>query len=231
MQDALKHSLARLELGLQPAQLDTLCAFGAGLLEKNQVMNLTAITEPDAVATLHFLDCLSLRDAVDLSGASVIDVGCGAGFPGVPLKIVVPSIRLTLLDSLNKRIVWLRDEILPAVGLEAECICDRAEEAVRTRREQFDFAVSRAVARLDILAELCLPFVRVGGAFVAMKGAMTQQEVTLAQRAISILGGQVEQIYTYPVADAVHSAVIVRKHRPTPARYPRRYAKIKQQPL
>lgn len=231
MQAELKASLSQLNLSLSPAQLDTLAAFGAGLLEKNRVMNLTAITDPDAVAQLHFLDCLRLRDAADFSSASVIDIGCGAGFPGVPLKIAEPSMRLTLLDSLNKRVVWLRDEILPAIGVEAECISGRAEEAVACRREQFDFAVSRAVARLNLLAELCLPYVRVGGAFIAMKGALVRQEVEEAAHAVSVLGGRLERIFDYPVADAVHSAVIVRKCRPTPARYPRRFAKIKQQPL
>ena len=137
--------------GLSPEQIDTLCAFGQALIEKNKVMNLTAITEPQAVAELHFLDCIALLRAEDFSGKRVIDIGCGAGFPGVPLKIAEPSIELTLLDSLAKRMTWLR-EILPQLGVEAEVVTARAEEFVQTRREQYDIATSRAVARLNILA-------------------------------------------------------------------------------
>ena len=154
--------------GLSPEQIDTLCAFGQALIEKNKVMNLTAITEPQAVAELHFLDCIALLQAEDFSGKRVIDIGCGAGFPGVPLKIAEPSIELTLLDSLAKRMTWLR-EILPQLGVEAEVVTARAEEFVRTCREQYDIATSRAVARLNILAELCLPYVKVGGAVLAME--------------------------------------------------------------
>ena len=162
--------------GLAPEQIDTLCAFGQALIEKNKVMNLTAITEPQAVAELHFLDCIALLQAEDFSGKRVIDVGCGAGFPGVPLKIAEPSIRLTLLDSLAKRMTWLR-EILPQLGVEAEVVTARAEEFVQTRREQYDIATSRAVARLNILSELCLPYVKVGGAFLATRSARTAAAV------------------------------------------------------
>ena len=132
--------------GLSPEQIDTLCAFGQALIEKNKVMNLTAITEPQAVAELHFLDCIALLQAEDFSGKCVIDIGCGAGFPGVPLKIAEPSIELTLLDSLAKRMTWLR-EILPQLGVEAEVVTARAEDYVQTCREQYDIATSRAVAR------------------------------------------------------------------------------------
>ena len=209
---------------------DTLCAFGAALLEKNRVMNLTAITEPAAVAQLHFLDSLALLDAAPLAGRSVIDVGCGAGFPGVPLVIAEPSIRLTLLDSLAKRMNWLA-EVLPELGVQAEIVTARAEEYAAQRRERYDFAVSRAVARLNVLAELCLPFVRVGGQFLAMKGALAQEEVDEARRAIRILGGQVKKIYEYPVADTTHRVVVIQKIAPTPKQYPRAFAKIKKSPL
>lgn len=231
MRTALSTYFNTQTIPLSPAQLDQLAAFGAGLVEKNQVMNLTAITEPSAVAKLHFYDCISLTKAVDFSGKRVIDIGCGAGFPGVPLKIAVPSMDLTLLDSLNKRINWLQTEILPAIGMEATCLSGRAEELVKSRREQYDIATSRAVARLNLLLELCMPYVKVGGLFVAMKGAQTGQELEEAARAIGILGGRLERIFTYPVGEAVHSAVLVRKIRPTPMAYPRRFAKIKQQPL
>ena len=209
---------------------DTLCAFGAALLEKNRVMNLTAITEPAAVAQLHFLDSLALLDAAPLAGRSVIDVGCGAGFPGVPLKIAESSIRLTLLDSLAKRMNWLA-QTLPALGVQAEIVTARAEEYAAQRREQYDFAVSRAVARLNVLAELCLPFVRVGGQFLAMKGALAQEEVDEASRAIRTLGGQVKKIYEYPVADTTHRVVVIQKIALTPKQYPRAFAKIKKSPL
>ena len=212
--------------GLSPEQIDTLCAFGQALIEKNKVMNLTAITEPQAVAELHFLDCIALLRAEDFSGKRVIDIGCGAGFPGVPLKIAEPSIELTLLDSLAKRMTWLR-EILPQLGVEAEVVTARAEEFVQTRREQYDIATSRAVARLNILAELCLPYVKVGGAFLALAG----EEMEEAKRAVALLGGMIEQVYEYPIQDALHKAVVIRKIRPTPTKYPRAFAKIKKSPL
>ncbi|MCQ2419719.1 MAG: 16S rRNA (guanine(527)-N(7))-methyltransferase RsmG [Clostridia bacterium] len=216
--------------GLSPAQIETLCAFGTALIEKNKVMNLTAITEPTAVAELHFVDCICLLQAEPFAGKRVIDVGCGAGFPGVPLKIAEPTVELTLLDSLGKRMNWLA-EILPQLGIDAQTVTGRAEEFVQTCREQYDIATSRAVARLNILAELCLPYVKVGGAFLAMKGALTEEEVAEAKHAITQLGGCVERIFEYPVADAVHRAVVIRKEKPTPKQYPRSFAKIKKQPL
>ena len=215
---------------LSPAQIDTFCAFGQALIEKNRVMNLTAITEPQAVAELHFLDCIALLGAADFKNRRVIDVGCGAGFPGVPLKIAEPSIDLTLLDSLGKRMTWLR-ETLPGLGVEANVVTARAEEYVRDCREQYDIAVSRAVARLNILAELCLPYVKTGGYFLAMKGAMADEEMDEARRGIAQLGGRIVRVYEYPVADAVHRVVVTQKVRPTPPQYPRAFAKIKKSPL
>ena len=230
MKQTLLAGLPAYSLSLSDVQLDTLCRFGEMLIEKNKVMNLTAITEPQAVAQLHFLDCMALLGAADFKDKRVIDVGCGAGFPGVPLKIAEPSIRLTLLDSLAKRMNWLA-ELLPELGVEAEIVTARAEEHVASCREQYDIATSRAVARLNILAELCLPYVRVGGKFLSMKGALAQEEVDEAKRGIEALGGRVAGIYEYPVADTVHRAVIVEKVRPTPKQYPRAFAKIKKAPL
>jgi len=230
MRETLLAGLPALGVTLSGAQADTLCAFGEALLEKNKVMNLTAITDPKAVAELHFLDCLALLTVTDFPGKRVIDVGCGAGFPGVPLKIAEPSLRLTLLDSLAKRMDWLAGTIT-ALGVEAECVTARAEEYAADRREIYDIATSRAVARLNLLAELCLPFVKVGGVFLAMKGAGAKTEAGEAATAIRTLGGRVERIAEYPAGGAVHRVVVVRKERPTPAAYPRRYAKIKQQPL
>ncbi len=232
MKQALASGLPQLERKLTDAQLDTFCAFGSALVEKNQVMNLTAITEPEQVARLHFLDCIALLGAANFYGKSVIDVGCGAGFPGVPLKIAEPSIDLTLLDSLKKRMDWL-ESTLPELGIEAQCVAARAEEYALAHREQYDIAVSRAVARLTMLAELCLPLVRVGGHFVAMKSADSDEELSQAARAIATLGGKVTRIWDYPVpgTDAVHRAVVITKVKATPKPYPRRFAKIKQQPL
>lgn len=232
MKQALASGLPQLERKLTDAQLDTFCAFGSALVEKNQVMNLTAITEPEQVARLHFLDCIALLGAANFYGKSVIDVGCGAGFPGVPLKIAEPSIDLTLLDSLKKRMDWL-ETTLPELGIEAQCVAARAEEYALANREQYDIAVSRAVARLTMLSELCLPLVRVGGHFVAMKSADSDEELSQAARAISTLGGKVTRIwdYTVPGTDAVHRAVVISKVKATPKPYPRRFAKIKQQPL
>ena len=230
MKQALRALLPKQQLSLTEDQLDTFERFGQLLLEKNQVMNLTAITEPEKVAELHFFDSLALLNAADFKGKRVIDVGCGAGFPGVPLKIAEPSIELTLLDSLGKRTDWLR-EILPELGLDASVVTARAEEFVSTCRERFDLAVSRAVARLNVLCELCLPYVKVGGCFLAMKGQLADVELEEAKKAISILGGSVERVYAYDVENAIHRAVVIRKEKPTPAKYPRAFAKIKKAPL
>ena len=230
MKQTLKNLLPRQKLSLTEEQLDTLCRFGALLLEKNQVMNLTAITEPEKVAELHFYDCLALLNAADFRGKRVIDIGCGAGFPGVPLKIAEPTMELTLLDSLGKRMDWLR-EVLPELSVEASVVTARAEEYVSMCRESFDLAVSRAVARLNILTELCLPYVKPGGAFVAMKGQLADIELEEAKRGIALLGGRVENVFSYEVAGAMHRAVVIRKEKATPARYPRAFAKIKKTPL
>ena len=230
MKQALRALLPKQQLSLTEDQLDTFERFGQLLLKKNQVMNLTAITEPEKVAELHFFDSLALLNAADFKGKRVIDVGCGAGFPGVPLKIAEPSIELTLLDSLGKRTDWLR-QILPELGLDASVVTARAEEFVSTCRERFDLAVSRAVARLNVLCELCLPYVKVGGCFLAMKGQLADVELEEAKKAISLLGGTVERVYAYDVENAVHRAVVIRKEKPTPAKYPRAFAKIKKAPL
>ena len=231
MRNTLLAGLTALHLQLSDRQVDQFCRYCELLLEKNQVMNLTAIREPDKVATLHFLDCLALLNVTDFREKSVVDVGCGAGFPGLPLKIAEPTTRLTLLDSLNKRVVWLRDELLPAIDVEADCVSGRAEEYAAGHREQYDIATSRAVARLNLLAELCLPLVRPGGYFLAMKGQDAAEEVQEAERAIRTLGGKVERIAEYPVEDAVHRVVVIKKVSNTPAKYPRQFAKIKKQPL
>ena len=215
---------------LPEAVQDTLCAFGTAVIEQNKVMNLTAITEPAAVAKLHLLDSLSLLTLENLAEKKVIDVGCGAGFPGVPVKIACPQMELTLLDSLGKRMHWL-ETVLPTLGVDAECVTARAEEAVETRRESYDYATSRAVARLNILLELTAPYVKVGGKVLAMKGTAAQEELAEAKNAISKLGLQVEQVAEFPVDGTAHTVIVLKKVAPTPKQYPRRYAKIKQNPL
>ena len=220
-----------LGLELSDAQIAAFARYCDLLIEKNAVMNLTAITAPAEIARLHFLDSLALLRLADFREKRVLDVGCGAGFPGVPLLLGEPSVRLSLLDSTAKRMQWLSDELLPALGLTAECLTGRAEELIEGRRETFDLCVSRAVARLNVLCELCLPYVRVGGSFLAMKGPAAADELAEAEKAIRILGGRLREIAEYPLGDAVHRVVVIDKVQKTPAKYPRRYAKIKQQPL
>ena len=207
-----------------------LCAFGEAVVKQNEVMNLTAITEPTQVAKLHLLDSLTVAKSADLKGKRLIDVGCGAGFPGVPLKIACPDADVTLLDSLGKRMAWL-ERILPELDIEATCITARAEEFAPKGREKYDYATSRAVARLNILLELTAPFVKVGGAVLAMKGSAAREELAEAKNAISKLGLKLESIDDYPIDGTNHSVIVLRKIKPTPAQYPRRYAKIKQSPL
>ena len=232
MLQTLLDSCAALGVPLTAAQAEQLCEFGARLLEQNRVMNLTAITEPQAVAKLHFADCLALLRIVPFSGRRVIDVGCGAGFPGVPLKLGEPSLDLTLLDSLGKRVTWL-ETTLRDMGVPAQCVCSRAEDYAARAREQYDIATSRAVARLNILAELCLPFVRTGGVFLAMKGPDCTEELDEARSAIGKLGGTYERTvrYTIPGTDVTHSVVVIRKTAPTPPKYPRRWAKMQKEHL
>ena len=230
MKQTLLQGLPELKLALSEEQTDTLCAFGAAVVRQNQVMNLTAITEPAQVAKLHLLDSLSVLSALDLRGKKLIDVGCGAGFPGVPLAIACPEAQVTLLDSLGKRITWLK-EILPQLGIQAECVTARAEEAVASCRESYDIATSRAVARLNILLELLAPYVKVGGAVVALKGSAAKEELGECGDAIKKLGLRQEAFLEFPVDGASHALIVLRKVAPTPKMYPRRYAKIKQSPL
>ena len=231
MRQTLDAGLPALGLDLPEEARNTLCAFGAAVVKQNEVMNLTAITAPDQVAKLHLLDSLSVACCVELKGRTLIDVGCGAGFPGVPTAICCPEAKVTLLDSLAKRVNWL-ETVLPELGItNARCITARAEEAVAAHREKFDYATSRAVARLNILLELTAPYVRVGGAVLALKGAAAREELDEAKSAISKLGLKLESVREFPVDGAMHAVIVLRKVRSTPAQYPRRYAKIKQSPL
>ena len=222
-------------LGLETASAAALSEYGRLLLEQNQVMNLTAITEPSQVARLHMLDCAAVLGAAEFHGKSVLDVGTGAGFPGLVLKLCEPDIDLTLLDSLAKRVHWL-ETIAPALGAEGvRCVHGRAEELslLPEWREQYDIVTSRAVADLRVLCELCLPFVKVGGCFLAMKAEDSTEEVNAAGRAVSILGGQLlpAYVYTVPGTEVVRKVVRIEKIKLTPQRYPRRFSKIRKTPL
>ena len=237
MKDIISAGLTRLGLSEHTPQAapEQLAQYGRLLLEKNQVMNLTAIREEDKVARLHMLDCAALLNATDFEGKTLIDVGTGAGFPGLPLKILCPSLTVTLLDSLGKRVDWL-NEVSAALGLQGvTAIHARAEEQalVKGFRDSFDFATARAVADLRLLCELCLPYVKVGGAFLAMKSVESDAELEGAAHCIKLLGGRVEQSvdYTVPDTDIVHRVVVIRKVAPTLKGYPRKWAKIQKAPL
>ena len=229
----LREGLAVYGLPADAAAIEGLEEFSRRLLERNKVMNLTAITDPCDVAALHLLDCAYLLTAADFRGKSVVDVGTGAGFPGMPLRILEPNFDLTLLDSLGKRVDFLR-ETADAMGLRrVRCVHARAEEFVRKHREQFDIATSRAVAQLNVLCELTLPLVKVGGVFLAMKSVESDPELQEARSAIAQLGGAVEDVtdYTIPGTEVTHRVVRIRKERPTPAGFPRAFARIKKAPL
>ena len=230
MEKTLNEGLNALGLSLPQERQETLCAFARAMVKQNEVMNLTAITEDTQVAKLHLLDSLTVLCCADLKGKTLIDVGCGAGFPGVPLAIACPEANITLLDSLGKRVKWL-EQILPQLGIHAECVTARAEEAVASRRESYDFATSRAVARLNILLELTAPYVKVGGAVLAMKGAAAKEELSECAGAMKKLGLKMEDVREFPIDGTSHAVIVLRKIAPTPKQYPRRYAKIKQSPL
>ena len=237
MRTLIESGLAELGLSGQvpetaPALLER---FGQLLLKKNEVINLTAIIRPRDVATLHMLDCAALLNCAGLQYKTLIDVGTGAGFPGVPLKILVPTLHVTLLDSMNKRLDWL-EEVCEELNLSGVApIQGRAEEAgqVPSLRGQYDLATARAVADLRLLSELCLPFVREGGYFLAMKGTDCDAELDGARTAIHTLGGEIEQCidYTIPHTAVNHRVVLIKKTAPTPSQYPRKWVKIQRDPL
>lgn len=231
METILRDGLA--QLGLSGDSAPALLRYAAALEEKNKVMNLTAITDPVDVARLHFLDSAALLKILDFSKKTVVDVGTGAGFPGLPIRILDDSVKMTLLDSLGKRVTFLQ-EVCDDLGLnDVCCVHQRAEEFAAEHRESFDVAVSRAVASLPVLAELCLPLVKTGGTFLAMKSVDSGEELNAAARAIQLLGGRVagSKDYVIPGTEVVHRAVLIEKVKPSPTKYPRPFTKIKKAPI
>lgn len=233
LEDILKEGFAEMNIACGDAELERFRIYCDYLDERNRVMNLTAIRGEEDTARLHFLDCGALLKYADFAGARVIDVGTGAGFPGLVLKMLRPDIRLTLLDSLDKRINFLSETCGKLGFADVECVHARAEEAPKEFRESFDIATSRAVARLSVLGELCLPLVRQGGVFLAMKGPDCAGEVREGEGAVKLLGGGITGVeeYTVPGTDVRHAVVRIQKNGVTNAKYPRRWAQIKNKPL
>ncbi len=234
IREIVERDAAAWELTLTTSMLDQLEEYASLLLDWNTRMNLTAIKEPEGVAVRHFADSLSLLTAVDLpKGATVIDVGTGAGFPGMVLKIVRPDLKLTLLDSLNKRLIFL-DALKTQLGLDADLVHLRAEDGGRrpALRDRFDLATARAVAPLNVSCEWCLPYVKPGGKFAAMKGPDAGEEVASAAKAIHELNATLEEEKNLTLSDGSKRAILVmEKKGATPQKYPRTAAKIQKAPL
>ena len=233
--ELLKISAEKMGIELSQNQLEKFDLYKKLLLEWNEKMNLTAITDDEGIAIKHFADSISVLPLIENKNASLIDVGTGAGFPGIPLKIANDGFKVTLLDSLNKRITFL-EEVKKELGItNLECIHSRAEDGGRNAdlREKFDYCVSRAVARLSVLSEYCMPFVAVGGYFISLKGPDAAEELTEAQKAISVLGGKVEKVVeiTIPESDLKHCAVVIKKIKSTPKAYPRKAGTAAKKPL
>lgn len=243
--DQFKKDLEELHISMSDTQFDQFLVYYEMLVEKNKVMNLTAITEFDEVLKKHFIDSLSLVKVCDLNGngyESLIDVGTGAGFPGIPLKIAFPDLKVTLLDSLNKRVSFLQ-EVIEELGLcGAEAVHGRAEDFAKSGqlRETFDLCVSRAVANLSTLSEYCLPYVKVGGKFISYKSEKVsiesgnnKNEIEQADHAISVLGGKLaeQRGFMLPFSDIYRNLIVIEKSRPTPKQYPRKAGTASKNPL
>ena len=239
--EALRNGLEALQIELDEVQQEKLLDFGAMLLAENEKQNLTAVRDPREVVSRHFLDSLAplsvpaAKERLCVPGTRLIDVGTGAGFPGIPLAIALPELSCTLLDSLQKRIAFL-ENVTETLGLSnANLLSARAEDAAKDpeHREAYDLATSRAVADLAVLSEYCLPFVRIGGAFLAYKGADCTEETERAANALQILGGAAPRVETYPIPEleGLHTLLLIEKTGPTPEKYPRRAGVPTKRPL
>ncbi len=234
--EKFRQGLKELQIELSEQQIQQFLTYYEMLIEKNKVMNLTAITEFDEVIEKHFLDSLCLvKAAPDLAEKKMLDLGTGAGFPGIPLKIAFPDLEIVLMDSLNKRILFLQD-VIRELGLKKiTAVHERAEEMARKKeyRQTFDLCVSRAVANLSSLSEYCLPFVSVGGSFISYKSADADEEIEQAKRAVFLLGGKISDIIKYKIPDSElgRSLIIIRKDRGTPKEYPRKAGIPSKKPL
>ena len=234
--ELLQASSKEMGIALTATQAEQFMTYMDLLLEWNEKMNLTTITEPRDVVLKHFADCLSIVPFLEIKeNTKIIDVGTGAGFPGIPVKIACPHMSMLLLDSLQKRIGFLEAVMKKLMLTDVSCVHSRAEDAGQSPlyREQFDYCVSRAVANLAILAEYCLPFVKVGGRLIALKGPEAGKEVQEAQRAVAKLGGKIMSIHdvTIPFTDLSHKLIIIEKNKATPKQYPRKAGTISKSPL
>lgn len=234
--ELLKKGIEEYGINLSEIQIEQFMKYKNILQEWNKKINLTAITEDDEIIKKHFIDSISVvKSRIINDGVSIIDVGTGAGFPGIPIKIVMPSVKVILLDSLNKRINFL-NEVIRELGLNnIETIHGRAEEMARDEkyREKFDVAIARAVANLTVLSEYCIPYVKLGGHFISMKGPSADEEIQQSKNAIGTLGGKLKEIVETKILDEEinHKLIIVEKIKNTDEKYPRKAGQIEKKPL
>lgn len=228
MIDAFKEKLKELNIELTELQIKQFELYFKELIEWNSKMNLTAITDVEGVYMKHFYDSLTVNKAVDFDSQSILDVGSGAGFPSIPLKIVYPNLDVTIIDSLNKRIVFLT-ELTSTLGIEATLIHGRAEEF--KHKNKYDIVTARAVANLRILGELCIPFVKKGGVFISLKGPKYKEELESCQTLFKKLNASVKEVIEYEIDDNFRALLVIKKEKESSVKYPRRFGLIKSNPL